>query len=205
MSTAYPRMQLTEIRHNLSSLHRKWGWFVVLGIAMIALGAFALSSLVVATFATALAIGIMLIAGGIVEVVGSFWSRGWSGFFLHLLFGVLAIVVGVLFLRAPVDAVLTLTMLMACLLMAGGLLSIIAAAGFRFSGWGLAVGERNHRLGAGNPHLVRLAGDGPLGVGTVPGDQPRHARLHVDCPRAWVARVQTRRRRPRRRSARGVM
>lgn len=139
MSTAYQQMAVTEIRHNLSSLHRKWGWFVALGLVMVIVGAFALSSVVVATFATALAIGIMLIAAGIVEVVGSFWSRGWSGFLLHMLFGVLAIVVGVLFLRAPVNAVLSLTLLMACLLMAGGLFNIISAVSFRFSGWGMSV------------------------------------------------------------------
>ena len=77
-----------------------------------------------------------VVVGGVAEIVGGFWSRGWSGFFLHLLSGVLSAVVGVLFLRAPLDAVLALTLLLACLLMVGGIFKIIAALSHRFTAWG---------------------------------------------------------------------
>jgi len=53
-----------------------------------------------------------------------------------LLSGLLAIVVGLLFLRAPVDALLALTLLLACLLMVGGTFRIIAALTYRFGAWG---------------------------------------------------------------------
>jgi uncharacterized membrane protein HdeD (DUF308 family) len=61
---------------------------------------------------------------------------GWSGYFLHLLSGLLSIVVGVMCLRAPVDALLGLTLLMACLLMTGGVFKIIVACVYRFEAWG---------------------------------------------------------------------
>src|SRR5690606_13872362 len=94
---------------------------------------------VIATLATAFAIGLLMIFGGIVETIGAIWARGWSGFLLHLLSGILLIVVGVLFLRAPVDAVLAMTLLLACLLLAGGAFRIIAAFLYRFASWGWEV------------------------------------------------------------------
>jgi uncharacterized membrane protein HdeD (DUF308 family) len=125
-----------ELRHELSSLGSNWGWFVALGVVLIILGFFALSAVAVASLATALFIGWLMLIGGVLETVGAFWSRRWSGFFLHLLSGVLSIIVGLLFVRAPVDAMLALTLLLACLLMVGGLFRIIAALTYRFSSWG---------------------------------------------------------------------
>jgi uncharacterized membrane protein HdeD (DUF308 family) len=84
-------------------------------------------------------IGVLLLLGGIAETVGAFWCRGWSGFFLHLLSGLLSIVVGVLFLRAPVNALLALTLLVACFLMVGGIFKIVAALSYRFGAWGWAL------------------------------------------------------------------
>jgi uncharacterized membrane protein HdeD (DUF308 family) len=71
--------------------------------------------------------------------VGAFWCRGWSGFFLELLSGVLSIVVGLLFLRAPLNALAALTLLLACFLMAGGIFKVVAAVGYRFAAWGWSL------------------------------------------------------------------
>lgn len=49
---------------------------------------------------------------------------------------VLSIVIGALFLRAPVQALLTLTLLVACFLMVGGIFKIVAALSHRFAAWG---------------------------------------------------------------------
>src|SRR5207253_7419236 len=53
-----------------------------------------------------------------------------------LLSGLLSLVVGVLFLRAPLDALLALTLLLACLLTVGGIFKIVAALTYRFAAWG---------------------------------------------------------------------
>src|SRR5215475_1345773 len=89
-----------ELRHELSALRGKWFWFVILGVALVVLGIVALGSVVIASLAAAVAIGVLLLLGGAAEAVGAFWCRGWSGFFLELLSGALSIVVGLLFLRA---------------------------------------------------------------------------------------------------------
>ena len=111
----------------------------MLGIALIVLGTIALGSVVIASLATALTIGVLILLGGIAETVGAFWCRAWSGFFLHLLSGLLSIVIGVLFLRAPLDALLALTLLVACFLMVGGIFKIVSALSYRFGAWGWAL------------------------------------------------------------------
>lgn len=138
MSTLMDRPLIAELRHELSALRGKWLWFVSLGVVLIVLGAVALGSVVIASLAAAVAIGLLLVMGGIAEAIGVVWCRGWSGFFLHLLSGVLSIVVGVLFLRAPVGALAALTLLLACFLMTGGIFKIAAALSHRFAAWGWA-------------------------------------------------------------------
>ena len=103
------------------------------------MGFVALGALWVATLATAVAIGALLLASGVAEIFGAFWFWRWSGFFSHLLAGVLSAVVGFLFLWAPIDAVFALTLLLACLLLVGGIFKIVAALSFRFATWGWLV------------------------------------------------------------------
>ena len=87
--------------------------------------------------------------GGIAQLVGAFWTRDWSGFFLSLLIGVLYVVLGLFFLRDPGNAVLAMTLLLACVLTVGGLFRIVASLMFRIPHWGwtLAGGVINLLLG----------------------------------------------------------
>ena len=128
-----------ELRHELDALRGNWFWFVILGVALVVLGTVALGSAVIASLAAAVAIGMLLLLGGVAEAVGAFWCRGWSGFFLELLSGVLSIVVGLLFLRAPAGALAALTLLLACFLMVGGIFKIVAAVSYRFAAWGWSL------------------------------------------------------------------
>src|SRR6516165_1081153 len=128
-----------ELRHELNALRGNWIWFVLLGVALLVLGTVALGSAVVASLAAAVAIGVLLLLGGAAEAVGAFWCRGWSGFFMELLSGVLSIVVGLLFLRAPLNALAALTLLVACFLMVGGIFKIVSAVAYRFAAWGWSL------------------------------------------------------------------
>ena len=107
--------------------------------ALVVLGTVAVGSAVIASLAAAVAIGLLLLLGGVAEAVGAFWCRGWSGFFLELLSGVLSIVVGLLFLRAPAGALAALTLLLACFLMVGGFFKIVTAVSYRFAAWGWSL------------------------------------------------------------------
>jgi uncharacterized membrane protein HdeD (DUF308 family) len=118
------------------SLRGTWVWFLVLGIALILLGAVFLSSLVVATLATVLIFGILLVASGAVQLVSGILSHRWGLFFLSLLVALLDLVVGVLLIEHPVQAAAGLTLLLAAFLLVGGLARIIIALVERFPNWG---------------------------------------------------------------------
>src|SRR3954452_9112971 len=97
----------------LSRLRRLWPWFLILGIALILLGVLAIGVPFVATLTTVLVFGILLLAGGVVQVVSAILARGWQGFFLHLLAGVLHFIVGGLMIERPLLAAEALTLLLA--------------------------------------------------------------------------------------------
>src|SRR6516162_4375996 len=139
MSTSFERPLVAALRHELSALRGNWFWFVILGVVLVVLGIVALGYVAIASLAAAAAIGVLLLLGGAAEAVGAFWCRGWSGFFLELLSGVLSIVVGLLFLRAPVGALAALTLLVACFLLVGGIFKVVLALSYRFAAWGWAL------------------------------------------------------------------
>jgi uncharacterized membrane protein HdeD (DUF308 family) len=150
MIPTHERAPITELRHDLAGLRRNWLWFVVLGVALVIVGFVALGSVVAASLATAVVLGALLLVAGLFEVIGAVWTRGWSGFFYHLLSGTLSIIVGTLFLRAPADALLAITLLMACLFLVSGAFKIVAALTYRFAvwGWPLLSGTIDMILGA---------------------------------------------------------
>jgi uncharacterized membrane protein HdeD (DUF308 family) len=124
------------IRHELQAIRGKWIWLVVLGIALIVLGTILLGSPVIATMATVTTLGVLILLGGVMEVIGAFWCQEWSGFFLALLSGVLGIVVGLMLLGNPIQGGITLTVLLATFLFVGGIFKAVAAIAHRFEGWG---------------------------------------------------------------------
>jgi uncharacterized membrane protein HdeD (DUF308 family) len=119
----------------LQSIRAKSGWLLALGIALIVLGILALGSEFTA-YAVAWIFGILLIASGGVEVAAAFSARLWSGFFVHLLFGILYFVVGVLMINHPGAGVDALALMLAASFLVGGLLRIVVALTHRFSSWG---------------------------------------------------------------------
>jgi len=109
------------------------------GIALVILGCVAMSAMVITSLAVVIALGILILLGGVAETLASFWCREWSGFFLHLLSGVLSIVIGTMFLTAPVKATMALTLLIAAFLIVGGIFKIVAVSSCRFGSWGWAL------------------------------------------------------------------
>jgi uncharacterized membrane protein HdeD (DUF308 family) len=136
MSTDIDRPFALGFRHELEALRGNWLWFVILGIMLIVLGCVALGSVVIASLAVEMAFGILLLIAGVGEAIGSFWVRRWSGFFLHLLSGILSIVVGVLFLARPSSGLVALTLLVASFFLVSGAFKIVATLSYRFAHWG---------------------------------------------------------------------
>jgi len=121
------------------SLHRSWGWFLALGVSLIALGTVALAVMPAATVAVVLILGWLMVISGMLEVVHGFQVRTWGGIFLHLIGGVLGIVVGLLVVTHPLAGALASTLLFASFLSVVGLFRLLAAAKLRFPNWGWAA------------------------------------------------------------------
>lgn len=133
-------MATTEQMPNLSELRSKWGWFVLLGVALLALGIIAAGNLVVATVASVFFVGAMMIVAGIVEIVHSFGVKSWGTFLLWLLSGILYVVAGYLAFTNPLLATIVLTLLLAVSLIVSGLLRIwIGFTSRELTGWGWVV------------------------------------------------------------------
>jgi uncharacterized membrane protein HdeD (DUF308 family) len=118
----------------LHSLRNNWGWLLAGGIALIVLGMLALGS-EFTPLAVTLTFAILLLISGVVEIAAAFGARRWSGFFLHVLFGILYLVVGLLMIEHPGVALDALTLMLAASFLVGGLLRIVVALTHRFQNW----------------------------------------------------------------------
>jgi uncharacterized membrane protein HdeD (DUF308 family) len=124
------------IQEDLQELRASWYWFVLLGAALIVLGVVALIYSVTATIVTALVFGWMLVIGAVLYFVGAFYTRGWGGFFLSLLAGVLHLAVGLIVINHPAEAAVVYTLVLAVFFFVEGLFRVVAALAGRFRHWG---------------------------------------------------------------------
>jgi uncharacterized membrane protein HdeD (DUF308 family) len=113
---------------NLSDFRSKYGWFIGVGVLLLALGAYALFNLFAATIASVFVIGVMMIIGGGARVVHAFQVEKKSALLFWLISGALYVVAGVMALMNPVLAAAVFTLLLAASLIASGV--IIAVASF---------------------------------------------------------------------------
>ncbi|HEY2523566.1 MAG TPA: HdeD family acid-resistance protein [Candidatus Binataceae bacterium] len=102
-------------------------WFLVVGIALVILGMVAIGSAVAMTIVSVLFLGWLLIIAGIFEVIHGFSRRPWSGFFINLLGGVLYAVAGLVMVANPALAAVTLTLVIAVMLIVAGLFRLFIA------------------------------------------------------------------------------
>ena len=121
------------------SLREIWAFLAGMGIALMILGAVAIGSSLVATLATVLVFGILLLLGGLFQIVTAGWGRSWRGYFLHLLAGALYLVVGVFVIDNPAETAVGLTLLVAAVLLVGGIVRTVLSLVERFDGWGWAL------------------------------------------------------------------
>ena len=117
-------------------LKDEWCWILSLGIGLIFLGGFAVTSTYFAAKVTVLLLGLALIASGVGQLMSFLRSPKWSGHFLQLLSAILYLVVGYLVIDSPASAVKGLTMVMALFFIFSGILRISVSLIERFPHWG---------------------------------------------------------------------
>jgi uncharacterized membrane protein HdeD (DUF308 family) len=124
---------------NLAELHQHWLLFLILGCAVSLVGTLAIIFSVIATLATVTIFGTFLLLAGVMHLVNAITGRNWRGFFVHLLIGVLYAVAGIVMLNHPLGAAAGLTLMIAAIFMAGGILRIIVSLVERFYAWPLVL------------------------------------------------------------------
>ena len=112
-------------------------WFLGAGIILILLGAGAIAVPLVASVAIELLFGWIFVLSGVVTIVHSFRALSSGKCVLRLLSGILYLAIGIIFLRYPLEGVLTLTLLLAVLFVFEGAIKIAVALQLRtISNWG---------------------------------------------------------------------
>lgn len=126
--------------HAFANIRDKWGWFLVLGIAFLALGAIAAGNLIYAMVAAVLYVGALMTCAGIAQLLHAMRVRSWGGSLLWLASGLFYAAAGMAAFINPMLASITLTLLLAVLTIAAGLVRLLL--GFRArpaKGWGWIV------------------------------------------------------------------
>ena len=120
----------------IESVRKNWGWFLALGILLIALGCSIIGSSYFATIFSVIILGIFLLCAGVVQIFQAFLARKWSGLFLSLFLGILYIVTGFLCMGRPETAAISITLWIAALCFVAGLFKMLSAVLIRFDQWG---------------------------------------------------------------------
>lgn len=117
-------------------IRRNWGWFLALGIVLAAAGLAAIAFPLLSTIATKVFLGWIFLAGGALMIAHAFSAPGWRGFLLGLLIGILYVVAGGWLAFFPFTGIITLTILLAALFLAEGVLEAVMAFRVRpHEGW----------------------------------------------------------------------
>lgn len=125
-------IELQHMQQELQNyLQTHWRLFLAEGIFFIFLGLCAIVIPQLFTVATVIALGWILLFGGIVQVSRVFVVSNMPGFGWWLFIGILQIVIGYLFITKPIAGALTLTMLMTVFFALEGVAKIFLASMMR--------------------------------------------------------------------------
>src|ERR1700730_5224446 len=127
MTNTSDTLRSLQAGSDLAPVRAKWGWIVALGVVYLLAGFIALGSVVMATVASVLVVGVMMIIAGVAEVFSAFQIKSWGKFLLWILLGVLYIVAGFVTFENPLLAAVLLTLVLGASLVASGIMRIILA------------------------------------------------------------------------------
>jgi len=127
MTTSSPRLVLPAVE--IEALRLKWGWIVALGALYLVVGLIALASMVAATRASILVVGVMMLIGGVGQVINAFQVKGWGKSLLMILIGALYILAGFVAFENPWLTAMFLTLFLAFSLIVTGVVKIALAFG----------------------------------------------------------------------------
>jgi uncharacterized membrane protein HdeD (DUF308 family) len=127
MTTASDTLHGSGSGSEMAPLRAKSGWIIALGIVYVIAGFIALGSMMMATVASVLVVGAMMIVAGAAEIINAFQVKSWGKFLIWALLGLLYIVAGFVTFQNPLLAAVVLTLMLGASLVASGIVRIILA------------------------------------------------------------------------------
>src|SRR5882762_3035805 len=104
MTNASDTLRNPQAGSDMAPLRAKWGGIVALGIVYLLAGLVALGSVMMATVASVLVVGVTMIIADVAEVFRSCQIKSWGIFLFRVLLGVLSIVAGFVTCESPLLA-----------------------------------------------------------------------------------------------------
>jgi uncharacterized membrane protein HdeD (DUF308 family) len=102
----------------------KWGWILVLGIALVVLGLVALGNMLFFTNLSMVLLGILLLIGGIVFLIAGF-ADGFWWMLINILVGIVLLIAGIWLIGNPTLGAITFTFVLALYWIVAGILKIV--------------------------------------------------------------------------------
>jgi uncharacterized membrane protein HdeD (DUF308 family) len=135
----------------LGDLGRNWGWILALGLFYLVLGLVGLAMLFGLTVVNILFIGVLMLAGGVAQVLETVKCKGWKGTLWHLAIAALYVTGGLVVIYDPASASRLISLAVGGVLTAIGLARILIARQLQAKGagwiWMLLTGLAGAALG----------------------------------------------------------
>lgn len=130
-----------DMQQVADEVRANWGWLMVMGLALTALGAVGLYMAGALTVASLWWFGVLTIAGGVATLVDAFRAEGWKAKLWEMLIAVIYVAAGIVMLLNPGASAVWFTLFIAAFLFASGILRIITGFQIReqVKGWGWTV------------------------------------------------------------------
>jgi uncharacterized membrane protein HdeD (DUF308 family) len=131
---------LTDLANTQSAifgeLEKNWGWLMAFGVLSILLGTIGLGMTFMLTELSLVFFGALLAVGGVFQILEAIKCRGWKSILWHVLIALLYIGAGIVTMLHPVLVGISLTLVIAYILIAVGLLRAYMAFQMKPSaGW----------------------------------------------------------------------
>jgi uncharacterized membrane protein HdeD (DUF308 family) len=147
-----------------------WGWVIALGLLVVALGVLALLRARTATVLAVGFLGVLLVVSAVSILLFAFTTAGyWTDFFVHVLWAVLAGIVGLILLTRPAISAEAITLMVSFYFLAEGFFVIGFALGSRLEGLWIHLGQGLISLVLGAMLLVGWPFTGLFAIGAFLG------------------------------------
>lgn len=129
---------MTTKYSDLSAFSDNWPRFLVWGVLLVILGMIAITAATFTTLVSIVLLGVLILVSGIVMIIDTFtfWWGKWSGFFLHVLAGILCFIVGAMLIKSPILASVPITLFLGIFYFALGIFRIMYALSLKIPKWG---------------------------------------------------------------------